>query len=445
MNLPEEKNEREDPVMGDSHFARIVLILITVATGICLAFCGASTVIANQAARQEYDSMINSCQADLRAQVQNYESYFETEWTQIKRKNPEYSDVAIEYEMQIRISQILSTFRFAETEDVYIAKLEKSEGGDDYATIIADSNGVMRVGTKLSTKPQDARDAFPYQQELDSILTQGNASFGFYQEENSNLWASGEWQVCAGYYEKCGWIISIHEQVPTFASFSENYRAVVIPDVIIWTILIIAVGFIITILAIRFAFRKAVRQIHVYGRELQRQIDEDVLTEASSRRKGIRLLEDEFDRQRMLGRFDTVVMMIDMDYFKGVNDTYGHAIGDEALKDVVEAIRKVSRNADDIIRWGGDEFIGIFRGMTEENLAETEKRIKNAVSNVHVSYGGNEIRVSASIGVSFFHEDDTSYMDAVRRADESLYRAKHGNRARMKAKKAEEEKIATDS
>jgi diguanylate cyclase (GGDEF)-like protein len=104
-----------------------------------------------------------------------------------------------------------------------------------------------------------------------------------------------------------------------------------------------------------------------------------------------------------------------------VNDTYGHLVGDRALKEAVIAIRGVSRDADDIIRWGGDEFIGIYRGMTVKNLTSMQERIRKALSNIEIQVDDKKISVSASMGMSFFQESDESYIDVIQRADEALY------------------------
>lgn len=206
-----------------------------------------------------------------------------------------------------------------------------------------------------------------------------------------------------------------------FTAFSGQNRSSVLLRVMIWTAVIIAAGSAVVLLAAYRVVRKTFLRLQVHGREMQQQIDEDILTEASSRRKGIRLLEAELARQRMLGRFDSVVMMVDMDHFKMVNDTYGHTAGDESLKEVVAAIRSVSRKADDIIRWGGDEFIGIYRGMTENDLENLRMRLRKVLSGVHVVSGEERITVAASVGLSFFRESDESYFDVIKRADHALY------------------------
>lgn len=187
---------------------------------------------------------------------------------------------------------------------------------------------------------------------------------------------------------------------------------------------IILAGSAVFIIAVYFAIRKSFCNVKILKQKMQMQIDEDVLTKAGSRRKGMRLLEAEYTRQRLLDQFDSIVVMVDIDHFKNVNDNYGHFVGDEALRVVVSAIRGVSRKADDIIRWGGDEFIVIYRGMTKENLEETKKRLRNVLTDIPVDTGKGSIFISASIGANFFQESDETYLDVIQRADNDLYAEK---------------------
>lgn len=208
------------------------------------------------------------------------------------------------------------------------------------------------------------------------------------------------------------------------ALFPGKKTVITMPRVIGLFSIIIAAGSVVFTIAIYYTIKKSFHYVQVIGQQMQHQIDEDVLTEASSRRKGMRLLEAEYIRQHLLGQFDSVVIMVDIDNFKSVNDNFGHSIGDKALQDVVFAIQGVSRKADDIIRWGGDEFIGIYRGMTEKNSEEMRKRLQDVLTDICVDTEKGPVLISASFGMSFFKESDETYMDVLKRADDALYAEK---------------------
>ncbi|MPM64251.1 Diguanylate cyclase DosC [bioreactor metagenome] len=117
-------------------------------------------------------------------------------------------------------------------------------------------------------------------------------------------------------------------------------------------------------------------------------------------------------------------MVLDVDKFKIINDTYGHNIGDVVLKEIVQAISHITRDSDKLIRWGGDEFVGIFYGLSEENAIILGEKILFEVANLKISVGDNSISPSVSIGFSYFNKNDQEYTDALKRSDEALYKSK---------------------
>lgn len=125
-------------------------------------------------------------------------------------------------------------------------------------------------------------------------------------------------------------------------------------------------------------------------------------------------------------------MMFDVDNFKGVNDTYGHHVGDIVLIEIVKTISKVMRESDTIIRWGGDEFVGIFPDLKESNLITFGQRILDEIASIEVPVKNGTINISISIGFSYFNEDDESYNDVLKRVDKSMYQAKQDGKNKFK-------------
>ena len=114
------------------------------------------------------------------------------------------------------------------------------------------------------------------------------------------------------------------------------------------------------------------------------------------------------------------VEIIDVNQFKQVNDTYGHPAGDVVLRDIAAAIRSCIRSSDILVRYGGDEFLLLFPKMSEKDMAEKNKRIKEAVANiVFTEYPTLHLSVSIG-GVCGVHP----IMEAIRQADKRMYENK---------------------
>jgi diguanylate cyclase (GGDEF)-like protein len=120
-------------------------------------------------------------------------------------------------------------------------------------------------------------------------------------------------------------------------------------------------------------------------------------------------------------------MMLDVDFFKTVNDTYGHAAGDDVLRKCADALRKVMREADVVGRLGGDEFAVFCKGIGSVATAE-EKARQIRAEWAKVTPPGGLNGITGSIGISFSPQDGTDYQKLFNKADEALYRAKEAGR-----------------
>ena len=126
-------------------------------------------------------------------------------------------------------------------------------------------------------------------------------------------------------------------------------------------------------------------------------------------------------------RHSLSMILLDIDHFKSVNDTYGHDIGDETLKSMANILKNSIRITDVVGRWGGEEFIII---VSETNLDDTKKLAEKIRKSVE-SYNFKEVgQITASFGLSTLNKDDTKEL-LVKRADEALYKAKENGRNRI--------------
>ena len=125
--------------------------------------------------------------------------------------------------------------------------------------------------------------------------------------------------------------------------------------------------------------------------------------------------------------------MIDIDHFKAVNDAHGHAVGDEVLRQIARALKRIFRATDLIARWGGEEFVVVMPGadldLAEEINARLSREIAAARPAIELVDGG--LRVTVSVGVAAVRSADDTPDGLLKRADDALYEAKRGGRNRV--------------
>ena len=163
--------------------------------------------------------------------------------------------------------------------------------------------------------------------------------------------------------------------------------------------------------------------------EAERVADErsrtDALTGILNRGALYDALEEEIARA-VRERLPLGVGMLDIDHFKRVNDSWGHAAGDAVLREIVDRIRSVMRPYDTLGRIGGEEFVLIAPGVDEPGLREVLERVRRTVGACPVVYDGHEFLLTVSIGGALWVGEDGDELIAC--ADAALYRAKDGGR-----------------
>jgi diguanylate cyclase (GGDEF)-like protein len=126
------------------------------------------------------------------------------------------------------------------------------------------------------------------------------------------------------------------------------------------------------------------------------------------------------------------MLVVDVDHFKRVNDTHGHAIGDEVIRHVAEVLRGGVRTSDVVARYGGEEFCAVLREADLDGASILAERLRAAIAGREVTVGERTLQVTASIGVATFEAGDEVAPDSMfRRADAALYRAKQNGRNRV--------------
>ncbi len=168
---------------------------------------------------------------------------------------------------------------------------------------------------------------------------------------------------------------------------------------------------------------------------LQRLAALDPLTGIYNRRFGLGRLHEEFGRAvRATTRLG--VMMLDIDHFKAVNDTYGHLVGDRLLKSVCAIARSSLREGDILLRYGGEEFLAVLPAASADDLVIVGERVRKSIEDSVLADGEKSVRVTLSIGGSAYPSQNVASEDAlIDLADKALYRAKESGRNRVEITK----------
>jgi two-component system cell cycle response regulator len=172
------------------------------------------------------------------------------------------------------------------------------------------------------------------------------------------------------------------------------------------------------------------RQQHVLNQQLEQMAMEDQLTELPNRRAGLSRLDQEWSRADRTDE-PLLCMIMDIDHFKRVNDTYGHDAGDVVLKQTAAVMKKAMRDSDTVCRFGGEEFLVICPGANVEVAKEVGNRIRRAIESNVIDTPEFKGNVTISIGVAVKSKDHESAKDMIKDADEALYAAKEAGRNKV--------------
>ena len=165
-------------------------------------------------------------------------------------------------------------------------------------------------------------------------------------------------------------------------------------------------------------------------KELENAAYIDALTGLYNRKHFSELAKGEVERALRLNQ-SIYTAMLDLDFFKNVNDTYGHAAGDAVLKTTATVIRQTIRSYDLLCRYGGEEFVLLTTDLDPGKAQKLMERIRENIEHRSTNFEGTEIKITCSIGMAKFIETDT-LESSVRKADEALYFAKNSGRNQVR-------------
>jgi diguanylate cyclase (GGDEF)-like protein len=172
---------------------------------------------------------------------------------------------------------------------------------------------------------------------------------------------------------------------------------------------------------------QSINMVH-FVRELHDMANRDYLTRLHNRRYLFQAMES-LHAEAVAGKRTLAVAMVDADRFKRINDEYGHAAGDEALKKIAFVLRRQLSRHDIVARYGGEEFVCVATIKSCDEAAALFESVRAAIEAIDLNWNGITIPLTVSLGVTT--APGISFPDMVERADEAVFRAKAGGRNRV--------------
>lgn len=165
------------------------------------------------------------------------------------------------------------------------------------------------------------------------------------------------------------------------------------------------------------------KSLFLSQKELKKSAITDKLTGLYNRKKFDEIIADELEKSKRYNHTFGLIM-IDIDFFKNINDTYGHNAGDKVLIEIAEILNENTRSSDVSVRWGGEEFMIICLEANDKTVFTIAENIRQKVEETHFYKIDN---VTISVGATISREDD-DIDSIIKRADEALYKIKNGGK-----------------
>lgn len=333
----------------------------------------------------------------------------------ISERNPDISRSEIEEVVKKKIKDEIHHIRFSSGEYVVIKEVLNYDGGKDYAV---KHNLIGEKYTLISADKLDFNENKMNRTELDGVKKEGEVFYkDYFRELESGITA--EKIVFARLYKKYNWIISMASSMKEI----DEYSAIV-DDInknfyleLTFKVLIVLSLFFFAVFTILTIYNQKI------FKKVREETEMDVLTNAHNRRGMERYMNDIFERYR-INRKSPLILVIDIDNFKKINDTYGHYLGDSILKRTVDGIKQNISSQDMLFRTGGDEFLLICPISTFMDINQFGNELLKRLADIEYVVDGKNYNVTVSIGGACFAEEDDEYLTAVERADRGLYIAK---------------------
>nr|WP_300003588.1 sensor domain-containing diguanylate cyclase [Tissierella sp.] len=333
------------------------------------------------------------------------------------------SEFYIDQLVKQEISEIIKNREFSSGSYIWVNEVINYEGGKNYAIRKVHPNLTETEDEYLSTDMEDIKGNLPYLEELEGINKDGELFFKYYFKKLKSSYVS-EKIAYAKLYKDYDWIIAMGVHLDDIDDYTQQTSNEIYSLSTESIIRVLRYIFIVLLLGFITLYLMEKKHLLNSTELLESQVNLDVLTKAYSRRAGQKKLNKLFKEYKS-NCSSPAIMMFDIDNFKNINDQYGHHSGDRVLIEVVKNINHLIRSSDYLIRWGGDEFVGIFLGLKEEHAIEYGQKILDSISALDIKLEENIIiNITVSIGFSYFKDIDNDYNHVLKRADEAMYKSK---------------------
>ncbi|AWY01239.1 hypothetical protein A8139_15705 [Marinomonas primoryensis] len=182
-------------------------------------------------------------------------------------------------------------------------------------------------------------------------------------------------------------------------------------------------------LRLKALVEKQTYDLRQQSEDFQRQANEDELTGLPNRRAFDLWLSEGFVQAKQQ-QTSLILVIMDIDHFKKINDHYSHLIGDQAIKSLAAQLQLIASNQVHVARWGGEEFTLVIEGVDDIDIAAYCDNIRQSIETFDYSDIATDLKMTVSMGVAFVNNVE-SYQDLLRLADQALYRAKERGRNRV--------------
>lgn len=339
-----------------------------------------------------------------------------------------------------RMTALIRNLRVKESSYLWINEIVNYNGGDNYALRLVYPQFPELEGTFISTETRDKTGNKPYLDELNGLKDHGEIFFNQYIDSREGDQID-EKLIYSKLYEPYNWIIATGIYLNDLnALIEKDYEQQQYFNLIQILLAIFAV--VLTLLTLIIW-----RLIHVFNNTLleENRVLEDTKRVAEDRLQAMSEiaycdpLTGLYNRRAMLLRlteelsstsrhqYYSSVILCDIDYFKNINDSYGHDVGDEVLKRIAVFFKDHLRADDSISRWGGDEFLILLNHTSGEDAHIVAESLRLMVHEYDLSDLFSDTSFSMSFGVTDFQKDDACE-DVIKRADLALYDSKRSGR-----------------
>lgn len=311
---------------------------------------------------------------------------------------------------------------------IWINEILNYGGGDRYAIRVIHPNLSNTEGTYLSTFTRDIAGNFPYLKELKGINEKGEI-FQTYYFKNKQDDEITEKLAYAKLYAPFDWVISIGRPLDDILRDSKEFNDYNNKIIFFTTIKILLSIMVVLLLGISIMVKSQKKYLLCVEEFVKKETELDVLTKVYTRKAAEKYLK-QLMKSISKNKEKFMFILIDIDDFKKVNDSYGHIIGDEVLKKIANNISMCINSEDRLFRWGGEEFLLICKGITEDKKLLFAEKILSNVNCIVFKSNQKKFQVTISMGGTYITEEDTDFVKPIKRADKALYKAKNNGKNR---------------